>query len=252
MTPWTGTWRRIHDAEPMFALGAYVDGKLLGIVQYLFHRSFWTTGDYCYLQDLFVAKETRGLGLGRALIEAVYERAKAHGASRVHWLTQEGNATARLLYDNIADRPGLFSIGRFSDLSSFEEEVICHSGARRRREQDPEPLAQGALDSGSPLRGVRITENSSSNFRGDDTEFRALHSYISITMHSMTRIPRISRRAKIRLWPHLARPAGFARRADGVCDRAALRASQCFRACWRVAASRSKRSTTSSILPSAG
>jgi GNAT superfamily N-acetyltransferase len=101
------TWRRIHDAaEPMFALGAYVDGKLLGIVQYLFHRSFWTTGDYCYLQDLFVAKETRGLGLGRALIEAVYERAKAHGASRVHWLTQEGNATARLLYDNIADRPG--------------------------------------------------------------------------------------------------------------------------------------------------
>ncbi|MCW5679914.1 MAG: GNAT family N-acetyltransferase [Xanthobacteraceae bacterium] len=101
------TWRRIHDArEPMFALGAYVDGKLLGIVQYLFHRSFWTTGDYCYLQDLFVAKDTRGLGLGRALIEAVYAKAKEQGASRVHWLTQEGNATARQLYDNIASRSG--------------------------------------------------------------------------------------------------------------------------------------------------
>lgn len=101
------TWRRIHDPkEPMFALGAEVDGKLLGIVHYLFHRSFWTTGDYVYLQDLFVAKETRGLGLGRALIEAVYERAKAAGASRVHWLTQEGNAQARLLYDNIADSSG--------------------------------------------------------------------------------------------------------------------------------------------------
>ena len=101
------TWRRMHDAaEPMFALGAYVDGRLLGIVHYLFHRSFWTSGDYCYLQDLFVSKDTRGLGLGRALIEAVYERAKAHGASRVHWLTQEGNATARRLYDNIADRSG--------------------------------------------------------------------------------------------------------------------------------------------------
>jgi len=101
------TWRRIHDAqEPMFALGAYVDGKLLGIVHYLFHRSFWTTGDYCYLQDLFVAKDTRGLGLGRALIEAVYAKAKEAGASRVHWLTQQGNATARLLYDNIADRSG--------------------------------------------------------------------------------------------------------------------------------------------------
>ncbi|MBX3518694.1 MAG: GNAT family N-acetyltransferase [Xanthobacteraceae bacterium] len=101
------TWRRIHDkSEPMFALGAYVDSKLLGIVHYLFHRSFWTTGDYCYLQDLFVAKDTRGLGLGRALIEAVYAKAKEAGASRVHWLTQEGNATARLLYDNIADRSG--------------------------------------------------------------------------------------------------------------------------------------------------
>lgn len=101
------TWRRIHDAnEPMFALGAYVDGRLLGIVQYLFHRSFWTTGDYCYLQDLFVAEDTRGLGLGRALIEAVYVKAIEKGASRVHWLTQEGNATARLLYDNIADRSG--------------------------------------------------------------------------------------------------------------------------------------------------
>jgi len=101
------TWRRIHDErEPMFALGAYADGKLLGIVHYLFHRSFWTIGDYCYLQDLFVAKDTRGLGLGRALIETVYAKAKEQGASRVHWLTQDHNATARLLYDNIADRSG--------------------------------------------------------------------------------------------------------------------------------------------------
>ncbi len=101
------TWRRIHDPnEPMFALGAIVDGKMLGIVQYLFHRSFWTTGDYCYLQDLFVANETRGLGLGRALIEAVYAKAKEAGASRVHWLTKEDNAQARQLYDNIADRSG--------------------------------------------------------------------------------------------------------------------------------------------------
>jgi GNAT superfamily N-acetyltransferase len=100
-------WRRIHDAaEPMHALGAYDSGRMLGIVHYLFHRSFWTTGDYCYLQDLFVADDARGLGLGRALIEAVYERAKAAGASRVHWLTQEDNATARLLYDRIAARSG--------------------------------------------------------------------------------------------------------------------------------------------------
>ena len=101
------TWSRFHDpAEPMHLLGAYVDGKLTGIVQYLFHRSTWTPGNYCYLQDLFVDDSARGLGLGRALIEAVYAKAREAGASRVHWLTHETNAQARILYDQVADRPG--------------------------------------------------------------------------------------------------------------------------------------------------
>ena len=101
------TWDRFHDpAEPMFVLGAYVDGMLTGIVHYLFHRSTWTPGNYCYLQDLFVNSDARGLGVGRALIEAVYERAKAAGASRVHWLTQNENSQARILYDQVADNPG--------------------------------------------------------------------------------------------------------------------------------------------------
>ncbi|MEH2469052.1 GNAT superfamily N-acetyltransferase [Nitrobacteraceae bacterium AZCC 2161] len=100
-------WQRFHDPrEPMHLLGAYVDGKLTGIVQYLFHRSTWTPGDYCYLQDLFVDSNARGMGLGRALIEAVYEKAKAAGASRVHWLTQNDNAQARILYDQVADNSG--------------------------------------------------------------------------------------------------------------------------------------------------
>ena len=101
------TWRRLHDpAEPMYVLGAFFDGILVGIVHYLFHRSTWTIGDYCYLQDLFTVPEARGQGAGRALIEAVYLRAEAAGASRVYWLTHESNATARSLYDTLADRPG--------------------------------------------------------------------------------------------------------------------------------------------------
>jgi GNAT superfamily N-acetyltransferase len=101
------TWSRFHDpAEPMFALGGFADGRLVGIVHYLFHRSCWTPGDYCYLQDLFVSESARGFGVGRALIEAVYERARAAGASRVHWLTQNENAQARILYDQMADNSG--------------------------------------------------------------------------------------------------------------------------------------------------
>jgi GNAT superfamily N-acetyltransferase len=101
------TWARLHDpTEPMHALGAYVAGRLCGIAHYLFHRSCWTIGDYCYLQDLFVAEGVRNLGLGRALILAVEERARAAGASRLYWLTHETNTDARALYDRLAERPG--------------------------------------------------------------------------------------------------------------------------------------------------
>jgi GNAT superfamily N-acetyltransferase len=101
------TWARLHDpAEPMGVLGAYLDGKLCGIAHYLFHRTCWAVGDYCYLQDLFVADEARGRGLGRALIEAVAVRAREAGASRLYWLTKEDNRTARRLYDKVAERSG--------------------------------------------------------------------------------------------------------------------------------------------------
>jgi GNAT superfamily N-acetyltransferase len=107
------TWSRFHDsAEPMHVLGAFAGSDLAGIVHYIFHRSTWTTGDYCYLQDLFTAEPARGKGVGRALIEAVYKRAREAGASRVYWLTHETNASARALYDRVADRPGFIQYRR--------------------------------------------------------------------------------------------------------------------------------------------
>ena len=101
------TWKRFHDpSEPMHVLGAFVDGRLDGIVHYIFHRSCWTKGDYCYLQDLFTREGSRGKGLGRQLIAAVKEAAIAAGASRVHWLTHESNAEAMVLYNKVAERAG--------------------------------------------------------------------------------------------------------------------------------------------------
>ena len=100
-------WRRFHDsAEPMFLLGAYHAGKLRGIVQYILHRSTWSVGGYCYLQDLFVSPDARGGGMGRLLIEAVYEKAREVGITRVYWLTHETNYRGRELYDKVADNAG--------------------------------------------------------------------------------------------------------------------------------------------------
>jgi len=75
-------------------------------VHYLSHRSTWTAGNYCYLQDLFVDQGLRGKGIGRALIEHVYDRAREMGCSRVWWLTHETNTDAMKLYDKVADRSG--------------------------------------------------------------------------------------------------------------------------------------------------
>ncbi len=101
------TWDRLHDpSEPMYALGAFLGGELVGIVHYIFHRSTWTIGDYCYLQDLFTVPQARGKGAGRKLIEEVCARAQEAGAARVYWLTQEKNYEARILYDQVADLPG--------------------------------------------------------------------------------------------------------------------------------------------------
>ena len=101
------TWSRFFDAyEPVHALVAEKDGRLLGLVHYLFHRSTTLIGPTCYLQDLFTTEAARGQGVGRALIESVYERARTAGSLRVYWQTHETNATAMALYDKVAERSG--------------------------------------------------------------------------------------------------------------------------------------------------
>lgn len=103
----TSTWQRFLDPiEPTHAALAWADGKALGMVHYIYHRSNWSIENSCYLQDLLVAPETRGTGVGRQLIEHVYATAKADGCCKVHWLTHETNATAIQLYERIAERPG--------------------------------------------------------------------------------------------------------------------------------------------------
>lgn len=101
------TWTRFFDAyEPVHALVASRGGQLIGLTHYLFHRSTTAIAPTCYLQDLFTNAEARGLGVGRALIQAVYAAAERGGAGRVYWQTHETNDVAMELYDKVAERSG--------------------------------------------------------------------------------------------------------------------------------------------------
>ncbi|MEM7731524.1 MAG: GNAT family N-acetyltransferase [Pseudomonadota bacterium] len=97
------TFDRLCDTDRSDQCGllAVLDGVPVGLVHYIYHAHNWKREQVCYLQDLFAMPETRGTGIGRKLIEAVYDAADAAGAPSVYWLTQDFNATARVLYDRI-------------------------------------------------------------------------------------------------------------------------------------------------------
>lgn len=101
------TFKRLIDLhEPMGCFVLEEGQNFVGFVHYIFHKSTWTEGDYCYLQDLYVKASYRSHGLGKKLIEAVYTEAAQKQCSRVYWLTQENNQTARKLYDHVAQNTG--------------------------------------------------------------------------------------------------------------------------------------------------
>lgn len=98
-------WMRLLRQDGIHGLGAYRDGHLVGFAHYLYHTSTWVER-VCYLQDLYTAPAARNQGVARALIDAVAEQARTDGAVRYYWLTQEGNTTARALYDRVAQFGG--------------------------------------------------------------------------------------------------------------------------------------------------
>ncbi|KGH30439.1 MULTISPECIES: GNAT family N-acetyltransferase [Comamonas] len=101
------TWERFFNPiEPVFAVVAEHEGEVVGLAHYLFHCTTTRLGPVCYLQDLFTAPTRRKLGVGKALINNVYEQAMLAGASRVYWQTQAANEAGRALYDKLARHAG--------------------------------------------------------------------------------------------------------------------------------------------------
>ena len=80
--------------------------KPVGFGHYNFTLSSWSENHDCYLEDLFVAPQARAQGVGRAIIDAIADAARLAGSSRLHWMTQRENATARKLYDTYGQESG--------------------------------------------------------------------------------------------------------------------------------------------------
>lgn len=101
------TWKRLLDpASPMFCRLAERDNprvpmpQVVGFAVCVVHEGSFSPTSLCYLEDLFVAPEHRGLGIGRVILDDLRERAKTSGWSHLYWNTRRDNP-ARKLYDQI-------------------------------------------------------------------------------------------------------------------------------------------------------
>ena len=90
------------DLDKFHGMLALHGTRPIGLVHYVFHPSAWNVENVCYLQDLYVDESERGKSIGRALIEAVYEKADQAGCPEVYWMTQHFNQAGRRLYDRVA------------------------------------------------------------------------------------------------------------------------------------------------------
>ncbi len=111
------TWERIMDpAEDIYCFGGYwtADGakELVGFTNFLYHSSTWSEQGYCYLEDLYVEEEFRGKGVGKLLIEAVWDDCLRKGVKRLYWKTQDKNKIARIMYDKVAKQSGFIEYER--------------------------------------------------------------------------------------------------------------------------------------------
>jgi GNAT superfamily N-acetyltransferase len=94
------TWSRILDPDSaVMCIVAEVDGQVYGFAHCVVHENTWETQPVCYLEDLYVSAAARGHGIGTALIEWLRNAMRAEGWARLYWVTREGNAQARRVYD---------------------------------------------------------------------------------------------------------------------------------------------------------
>lgn len=98
------TWKRLLTAPDMGCLVAEQAGAVVGFATYVTHPGTWSIEPVGYLEDLFVAPQSRRHGVARALIEALAALGREKGWRRIYWQTKAGNVAARAFYEKLAKR----------------------------------------------------------------------------------------------------------------------------------------------------
>lgn len=97
-------WAWLHDpAEQTHGIVAELNGEIVGLAHYRFFARPLAASRGLYLDDLFTTPAARGKGAASALIDRLKEIAREEGATVVRWITAQDNATARSLYDQLAE-----------------------------------------------------------------------------------------------------------------------------------------------------
>jgi len=106
-----GVARLLVDPQTEFLLAGPDAARPAGVCQLRYRYGLWYDAPDCWLEDMYVDAEARGLGVGRALGDAALERARERGCRRVQLDVNEANPEALALYrrlgfDSIQDPPG--------------------------------------------------------------------------------------------------------------------------------------------------
>jgi GNAT superfamily N-acetyltransferase len=93
-----GLRRIISDPRTGLIFAGRIDGEIVAMVNLLFSVSTALGGRVALLEDLIVAPDHRGAGLGRLMLDHALAEARAAGCKRVTLLTDRDKAGARRFY----------------------------------------------------------------------------------------------------------------------------------------------------------
>jgi GNAT superfamily N-acetyltransferase len=93
------------DSPAVFCHVAEHEGEVAGCAIWFLSFSTWRGVHGIYLEDLYVRPETRGAGLGKALLTALAQECVLNSYERLEWSVLNWNTPAINFYTSLGARP---------------------------------------------------------------------------------------------------------------------------------------------------